>query len=103
MDFDRERELEDAGIDAFEFSMMDEAERRAVLRDNLLDPDDYDMIDLDPEFQAWENLQSAGLSLSELSYMDDCEKKAALEDAGLDADDYGVDPGYYHYSYGNTA
>ena len=33
MDFDRERELEDAGIDAFEFSMMDEAERRAVLRD----------------------------------------------------------------------
>ena len=99
MDFDRERELEDAGIDAFEFSMMDEAERRAVLRDNLLDPDDYDMIDLDPEFQAWENLQSAGLSLSELSYMDDCEKKAALEDAGLDADDYGVDPGYYHYSY----
>ena len=99
MDFDRERELEDAGIDAFEFSMMDEAERRAVLRDNLLDPDDYDMIDLDPEFQAWENLQSSGLSLSELSYMDDCEKKAALEDAGLDADDYGVDPGYYHYSY----
>ena len=31
MDFDRERELEDAGIDAFEFSLMDEAERRAVL------------------------------------------------------------------------
>ena len=26
MDFDRERELEDAGIDALEFSMMDEAE-----------------------------------------------------------------------------
>ena len=37
MDFDRERELEDAGIDAFEFSLMDERERREVLRDNFLD------------------------------------------------------------------
>lgn len=68
MDFDRERELEDAGIDAFEFSLMDEDERRQVLEDNFLDPDDYDMIDLEPEFQAWENLQSSGLSLGELSY-----------------------------------
>ncbi len=99
MDFDRERELEDAGIDALEFSLMDEDERRQVLEDNYLDPDDYDMIDLEPEFQAWENLQSSGLSLNELSSMDDDEKKAALEDAGLDADDYGVDSGFYHYSY----
>ena len=99
MDFDRERELEDVGIDAFEFSMMDDYERRQVLEDNLLDPDDYDMIDLEPEFQAWENLQSSGLSLNELSSMDDDEKRATLEDAGLDADDYDVDSGSYRYSY----
>ena len=99
MDFDRERELEDAGIDAFEFSLMDEDERRQVLDVNFLDPDDYDMIDLEPEFHAWENLQRAGLRLDELSYMDDAEKRSALEDAGLDPDDYDVDSSYYHYSY----
>ena len=99
MDFDRERELEDAGIDAFEFSLMDEDERRQVLDVNFLDPDDYDMIDLEPEFHAWENLQRAGLRLDELSYMDDAEKRSALEDAGLVPDDYDVDSSYYHYSY----
>ena len=99
MDFDRERELEDAGIDAFEFSLMDEDVRRQVLEDNFLDPDDYDMIDLEPEFHAWENLQRAGLRLDELSYMDDAEKRSALEDASLDPDDYDVDSSYYHYSY----
>ena len=99
MDFEREQELENAGIDAFEFSLMDDEERREVLRDSFLDPDDYDMIDLEPEFHAWGNLQNAGFSLNELSYMDDDEKKETLEGAGLDPDDYGVDSGYHHYSY----
>lgn len=91
MDFEKEYELESAGIDAFEFSLMDEDERREVLEDNYLDPDDFDMIDLDPEFQAWENLQNAGMDLSDLSLMDEDEKKEALENAGLNPSDYGID------------
>ena len=47
MDFDREMELENAGIDAFEFSLMDEDERREALEDAFLDPDDYDLMDYD--------------------------------------------------------
>ena len=91
MDFEKEYELESAGIDAFEFSLMDEDERREVLEDNCLDPDDFDMIDLDPEFQAWEDLQNAGMDLSDLSLMDEDEKKEALENAGLNLSDYGID------------
>ena len=43
MDFDREMELENAGIDAFEFSLMDEDERREALEDACLDPEDYEV------------------------------------------------------------
>lgn len=42
MDFDREYELENAGIDAFDFSLMDNEERAETLRDAGLDPDDYE-------------------------------------------------------------
>ena len=52
MDFDREMELENAGIDAFEFSLMDEDERREALEDASLDPDDYDLIEFDTSFDA---------------------------------------------------
>ena len=102
MDFDREMELENAGIDAFEFSLMDEDERREALEDAFLDPDDYDLIEYDTSFSAWSNLQNAGLSLSELKYMDEEEKRETLRDAGLDPDDYEVypsyTPSYTHYS-----
>ena len=102
MDFDREMELENAGIDAFEFSLMDEDERREALEDAFLDPDDYDLIEYDTSFNAWSNLQNAGLSLSELEYMDEDEKRKTLRDAGLDPDDYEVypsyTPSYMHYS-----
>ena len=94
MDFDREMELENAGIDAFEFSLMDEDERREALEDAFLDPDDYDLIEYDTSFNAWSNLQNAGLSLSELEYMDEDEKRETLKDAGLDPDDYEVYPSY---------
>lgn len=60
MDFDREKELESAGIDAFEFSLMDEDESREALKDAFLDPDDYDLIEYDTSFNAWSNLQNAG-------------------------------------------
>ena len=102
MDFDREMKLENAGIDAFEFSLMDEDERREALEDAYLDPDDYDLIEYDTSFNAWSNLQNAGLSLSELEYMDEDEKRETLRDAGLDPDDYDVypsyTPSYTHYS-----
>ena len=94
MDFDREMELENAGIDAFEFSLMDEDERREALEDACLDPDEYDLIEYDTSFNAWSNLQNAGLSLSELEYMDEDEKRKTLRDAGLDPDDYEVYPSY---------
>ena len=94
MDFDREMELENAGIDAFEFSLMDEDERREALEDAFLDPDDYDLIEYDTSFNAWSNLQNAGLSLSELEYMDEDEKRKTLRNAGLDPDDYEVYPSY---------
>ena len=35
-------ELEIAGLDTMELSMMDEAERREAIEDTGLDPDDYD-------------------------------------------------------------
>jgi len=89
-DFYMERELESAGIDAFEFSLMDEDERRETLGDAGLDPDFYQDADLDSGFDAWERLRSAGLSLGELDLMDEDERREALEDAGLDPADYGV-------------
>ena len=94
MDFDREMELENAGIDAFEFSLMDEAERREALEDAFLDPDDYDLIEYDSSFNAWSNLQNASLSLSKLEYLDEDEKREKLEEAGLDPVDYDIYPAY---------
>ena len=88
MDFDREMELENAGIDAFEFSLMDEDERREALQEAYLDPEDYDLIEYDSSFTVWTDLQNAGFSLSELEYMDEGEKRDKLRDAGLDSDDY---------------
>ena len=88
MDFDREYELEDAGIDAFDFSLMDDDERAVALREAGLDPDDFDLIELDTGYDAWSALQDNGLSLHELEFMDEEEKRKALEDAGLDPDDY---------------
>ena len=41
------RELDYAGIDPFEFYLMDEDERREVLRDAYLDPDDFEYFDID--------------------------------------------------------
>ena len=92
VDFDREMELEDAGIDAFEFSLMDDDERIEALTDAGLDPEDYDSIELDDSFQAWSDLQDAGLSLNEIEYMNDEEKQKQLEDAGLDPHDYDSSP-----------
>ena len=46
MDFDKEYDLENAGIDAFDFSLMDEDARVETLRAAGLDPDDYDGIEL---------------------------------------------------------
>ena len=48
MDYEEmESELEMAGIDPFEFSLMDEDERREVLEDNYLDPWDFEDFDLE--------------------------------------------------------
>ena len=44
MDVDREYELESAGIDAFDFSLMDDDEKRAALEDAGLDPDDHESL-----------------------------------------------------------
>lgn len=88
LDFDKERELEDALIDAFEFSLMDEDERREALDDAGLDPDDFDGIEFDSSFSAWSDLQDHGLSLWELDLMDEDEKAETLTDAGLDPEDY---------------
>lgn len=93
-DFDMERDLEDAGIDAFEFSLMDESERREALDAVGLDPDYYQDANLDSSFDAWSNLQSAGLSLSELEFMDQDERREALKEAGLDPDDYESAPSW---------
>lgn len=88
MDFDREIDLENAGIDAFEFSLMDEDEKVEALEEAGLDPADYDMIEFDSSFSAWSDLQNAGLNLFDIELMDDEEKREALEDAGLNPDDY---------------
>ena len=100
LDFDREMELEDAGIDAFDFSLMGEEERRETLSDAGLDPDDYEMIEFDSSFDAWSKLQDAGLNLSDLSYRDEESARETLRDAGLDPDDYdGVSlPSYRWYA-----
>lgn len=42
-----ESELESAGIDPFEFSLMDEAERHEALEDAFLDPWDFEDFDLE--------------------------------------------------------
>ncbi len=99
LDFDREMELENAGIDAFDFSLMDDDERREALNDAGLDPDDYETIEFDRSFDAWSKLQDAGLSLSDLSYRDEETAREKLRDAGLDPDDYdGVSrPSYRYY------
>lgn len=92
MDFDREYELENAGIDAFDFSLMDDDERVEALRDAGLDPDDFDGVEFESSFDAWSALQDNGLSLWELELMDDNVKRDALEAAGLDPDDYEMTP-----------
>lgn len=94
MDFDRVYELENAGIDAFEFSLMDDDEKAEALQDAGLDPDDFDGVEFDSSFDAWSNLQDHGHSLSSLEYMDVDEKREALSDAGLDPDDYEKVPTY---------
>lgn len=50
MDFDLERNLEDVGIDAFDFSLMNDDERREVLNDAGLDPNDYEDIEFEESF-----------------------------------------------------
>ena len=87
MDFDLEYELEDAGIDAFEFSLMDDEEKAEALREAGLDPDDYDGIEFESSFDAWASLHSSGVSLRDLAFMDEAEKREAFENAGLDPDD----------------
>lgn len=94
-DFDIDRDLEDAGIDASEFSLMDEDERRQTLEDAYLDPNMYMDADLDSGFDAWEQFQSAGLSLSELEAMGDDERREAIAAAGQDPSDYDSISGYY--------
>ena len=95
MDFEREFELESAGIDAFEFSLMDEEERAEALTDAGLDPGDYEDIELESEFQAWSALQDNGIDLMDLEFMDEDEKREALEEADLDPDEYDLDPVWY--------
>ncbi len=92
MDFDREWELENAGIDAFDFSLMDDDERAEVLQDAGLDPEDYDGIEFDSGFEAWRDLQDAGLSLGDVEYMDERERRETLDEAGLSIDDYEAVP-----------
>ena len=98
LDFEREYDLENAGIDAFDFSLMDDDERDDALRDAGLDPDDFDGVEFGSSFDAWSALQDNGLSLWELDLMDDDEKREALEDAGLDPDDYETLPAAYPVS-----
>ena len=88
MSFDLESDLEDAGIDAFDFSLMDEDERREALEDTGLDTDTYLDADLDSDFDAWSDLQSSGMSIQELKWMDDDERREALVNSGLDPDNY---------------
>lgn len=97
-DFELERDLEDAGIDAFDFSLMDEDERREALEDAFLDPDMYMYADLSSSFHAWEQLQSAGLNLSDLDFLDEDERREKLESAGLDPDDYEDGSSYFFHS-----
>lgn len=87
-DFDREMALENAGIDPFEFSLMDDDERRDTLRQACLDPEDYENLEFEGSFSAWTDLQNAGLRLDELQYMNREERRLVLEDADLDPDDY---------------
>ena len=88
MSFELESDLEDAGIDAFDVSLMDEDERREALEDAGLDTDTYLDADLDSDFDAWSDLQSSGMSIQELKWMDDDERREALVNSGLDPDNY---------------
>lgn len=88
MSLDLESDLEDAGIDALDFSLMDEDERREALEDAGLDTDTYLDADLDSDFDAWSDLQSSGMSIQELKWMDDDERREALVNSGLDPDNY---------------
>lgn len=88
MDFELEFALEDAGIDAYDFSSMDDEERAEALEEAGLDPNDYEGIEFDDSFIAWSDLQDSGLSLGALDLMDEDEKREALEDAGLDPEKY---------------
>lgn len=99
MDFDREYELENAGIDAFAFSLMDDEERAEALRDAGLDPEDYDGIEFDSSFDAWSALQDNGLSLWDLDLLDEEEKRETLENAVLDPEGYEALPFVSSYSY----
>ena len=48
MDYEEmESELETAGIDPFDFALMDEVERQEALEDAFLDPDDFEDFDLE--------------------------------------------------------
>ena len=48
MDYEEmESELETAGIDTFDFALMDEVERQEALEDAFLDPDDFEDFDLE--------------------------------------------------------
>ncbi len=86
--FELERDLEEAGIDAFAFSLMDDVERRQVLENAHLDPAAYEDEDLRDSFDAWDRLQEAGLSLRLLASLDRVERRRCLRAAGLDPDDY---------------
>ena len=97
IDFYYERDLEDAGFDAFEFSIMDDDERRERLEEAYLDPILYEDTYLSSDFNAWQNLQDAGLSISELDAMDDDERRKALRAVGLDPRDYGIEPEASHH------
>ena len=95
MKFDLEEELESVGIDAFEFSLMDDEEKYEALYEAGLDPEDFDGIEFERSFDDWLNLQDAGLSIAELKLMDEEEKREALEEAGLDPDDYDMSPDFF--------
>jgi len=88
MSFELESDLEDAGIDAFDFSLMDEDERREALEEAGLDTDIYLDADLDSDFDAWSDLQSSGLNIQELKWMDDNERREVLKNSGFDPADY---------------
>ncbi len=88
MDYDDEYALEEAGIDAYDFSLMDEDEKSEALLDAGLDPEDFEDVQLSGCFSSWSVLQDHGLDLHDLELMDEDERREAIEDAGLDSDDF---------------